>query len=117
MVLTTLTAALLGGYSTLAIAKTINIKAGNMATSMATGMDTTKVVKPEKITPSITLKLRTIRKGIAATTSTWEIETNTSRDIGLAIKVAMTMPSTIVREGSLRSMAVKTLAKIEETVM
>jgi hypothetical protein len=88
-----------------------------MVTSMATGTDTTKVVRPERVMPSITLTLRTTRRETAATISIWEIETNTSRDIEPDIKVAMMTPSTIVPEGSLRSMAVKTLAKVDETVM
>jgi hypothetical protein len=83
-----------------------------MAMSMGTGTATTKVVKVEKIMPSITLKPRTTRRGIAATTSTWAIEMNISKDIELDIKAAMMTPIIIVRESSLRSMAVKTLASV-----
>jgi len=78
---------------------------------MGTGTATTKVVKAEKVMPNITLKPRTTRREIAATTNTWAIETNISKDIELDIKAAMMTPIIIVREGSLRSMAVKTLAK------
>ena len=72
-------------------------------------------MKPEKAKPSTTLKLRTTRKEIAATTSTWEMETNISKDIELDIKAATMTPSTVVREGLLRSMAELTIR--DETVM
>jgi hypothetical protein len=86
-----------------------------MVTSMATETDTSKGVMLEKITPSISLKPKTIKREIAATTSTWEIGTNTSKDIELDIKVATTTPFIIVRAGLLRYMAVKRLAKVDGT--
>jgi hypothetical protein len=84
---------------------------------MATETDTTTGVTAEKVMPSITLKLRTIRKEIAATTSTWEIKANTSRDIELGIRAVMTTPSIIVPAGSLRYTAVKRLARVDGIAM
>src|SRR5262245_27097211 len=81
-----------------------------MSTAIETG--TTMDGKTNVITLSIIWKLRTTKRGTAATTSIWETRTSISKDIEADIRTATTTPTTAGLRGLPRSTLVKAFPKL-----